>query len=273
MRILITGATGMLGSALIEQWPQAEDELVALSRAEVDLTALRLIDHLMALRPFDAIVHAAALSRVADCQRQPDLAYRTNVEATAVLGRYACEQQIPLIFTSTDMVFDGEQGQYRTTDQPAPRTVYGQTKWTAEQQLLAVYPQATIVRLSLLLRRGWGFLSWLESEWQAGRTTTIFSDQFRTPLLVADAVRALAQCLQQPRAGLLHLAGPQRVNRMQIAAGFAERLGMPLDLLATKTRAEANLSYPVEHDLSLVTSPEFASLPLCGLDQALDQLV
>lgn len=276
MRILLTGATGMLGSAVLQQWPQAADEFVPVSRTTtpaVDLSDSAAPEHLNALGPLDAIVHTAALSRVADCERQPELARRTNVAATVSLGRWARQHQIPMLFTSTDMVFDGEQGGYRGCDLPAPRTLYGQTKLAAEQQLLAVYPEATVVRLSLLLRRGWGFLQWLETEWAAGRAPTIFSDQFRTPLLVDDAVRVFAALLQgSPKAGILHLGGPERVSRWQMAAGFAQRLGWPPEQLVAKTRAQVNLPHPVERDLSLVSEPEFLALGLHNLDASLDRL-
>src|SRR6185503_10854840 len=108
------------------------------------------------------VIHCAALSKTLACERNPAVARLNNVEVTRVLTELAAD--IPLLFFSTDMVFDGSKGNYTEADAPNPLTVYAETKFAAERIALA-NPKHTVIRTSL----------------NAGRTShgTAFNEQWR----------------------------------------------------------------------------------------------
>ena len=133
----ITGASGLIGSHIVQAAPKyAPDwEIRGLSRKDFDLT-----DFPETRRQFEKddpslVIHCAAMSDPTACESQPNEARFINREATFFLSGLA--QDIPMIFFSTDLVFDGNHGQYTEEDEPSPLTVYARTKAEAEQLVLA----------------------------------------------------------------------------------------------------------------------------------------
>src|SRR2546422_8731451 len=146
--IWVTGAGGLIGNYLVQTAPRYAPNwrVTGLIRAQLDVTDFNAVrEHFRARQP-RLIIHCAALSRSPACQENPSLARKLNVEATACLAGLAAD--IPFIFFSSDLVFDGRQGNYDESARPNPLTVYAETKIAAEQFVLA-NPQHTVVRLSL----------------------------------------------------------------------------------------------------------------------------
>src|SRR5262249_48570044 len=148
MRLLLTGASGLLGAYLLRELAQWQGDGVAWSGTQGgDLFGRRLLpvdladtDQVVAAfrqsKP-TVVLHAAALASVAECQRDPQRARQVNVQATALLAELAAEGRARLVFVSTDLVFDGEHAPYRETDSAAPLSLYGATKAEAESAVLA----------------------------------------------------------------------------------------------------------------------------------------
>jgi len=170
------------------------------------------------------IIHCAALSRSPACQENPSLARTLNVEVTACLAELA--DDIPLIFFSSDLVFDGREGNYDEDDQPCPLSVYAQTKIAAEQIVLA-NPRHSVVRISLnggASRTGdRGFNEEMRRAWQAGRRLNLFRDEYRCPMAAVVTARAIWELAARNKPGLYHLAGSERLSRWQIGQLIAAR--------------------------------------------------
>ena len=170
------------------------------------------------------IVHCAAVSTVAAAQSNPDLARRVNVDGTALLAGLAA--QIPFVFFSTDLVFDGRKGNYAEADAVNPLHVYGETKLAAEQIVLK-NPRHTVVRTSLnggMSRAGnRGFNEDLRLAWHAGRMMNLFTDEFRCPIFAGETARAVWELVNQKRTGLFHVAGAEKLSRWQIGQLIAAR--------------------------------------------------
>src|SRR5262249_26754590 len=228
MRFLVTGAGGYLGAYLLRERP-TDSEVIALTgsrRAElfgirpqpIDLTAVDSMEALQTPRP-DVILHAAALSRVSDCHRDPERASLVNTCVTETLVQLAVKQRARLVFVSTDLVFDGARGGYHEDDIPNPLSVYGLSKSAAEQAVLDV-PGNVVVRISLLFgpsRNGRGcFFDEQVAALQRGLPVTLFDDEWRTPLDLATAARALWAVARSDFSGILHLGGPQRLSRWEM---------------------------------------------------------
>ena len=220
LRVWITGAGGLLGSYLLKTAPQfaANCQAIGLRRDDLDLTdfvALRV--RFQADRP-DAVIHCAAIAHPPACQRDPDAARRMNVEVTRSLAELAA--YIPLCFFSSDLVFDGNRGNYVETDATNPVSVYAETKVAAEQVVLA-NPRHTVLRLSLNFGKSptgnRAFNEMLRNDLAAGKNFSLFTDEFRCPTAAFVTARATWELLGQRAAGLFHLCGADRLSRWEIA--------------------------------------------------------
>ena len=224
--IWITGAGGLIGSHLMrtasEGAPQAR--VLGLTRRELDLTDETAVLHAFERDQPELVIHCAALSKSADCQANPALARKINVEATARLAALAAG--IPFIFFSSDLVFDGRQGNYVESAPVNPLSVYAETKAMAEQIVLA-NPRHTVIRTSLnggtSPSGDRGFNEELRRAWQQGRTVTLFTDEFRCPIPAAATARAVWELAARNQPGLYHVAGSERLSRWQIGELLAAR--------------------------------------------------
>lgn len=170
------------------------------------------------------MLHCAALSRSSECEANPKLARKLNVEVTALLAELAAD--IPLFFLSTDLVFDGRTGNYDESAPVNPLSVYAETKATAEQVILA-NPRHTVLRLSLnggaSPTGDRGFNEQMRRAWQAGQTVKLFTDEFRCPIPAEVTARAIWELAARNQPGLYHLAGSERLSRWQIGRLLAAR--------------------------------------------------
>ena len=134
--------------------------------------------------------------------------------------------EIPFVFFSTDLVFDGRKGNYAETDAVNPLHLYGETKAAAEQIVLR-NPRHIVVRTSLnggISRAGnRGFNEELRLAWQAGRVMNLFTDEFRCPIFAGETARAVWELVNQKRTGLFHVAGAEKLSRWQIGQLMAAR--------------------------------------------------
>jgi dTDP-4-dehydrorhamnose reductase len=169
------------------------------------------------------ILHCAALSKTPACQTDPILAHRTNVEVTRHLAELAGEGRF--VFFSTDLIFDGRRGHYAENSPPNPLHVYGETKVAAETAV-RVHPRHLIVRTSLNYGVSpTGDRSFAEEMLlavRAGQTLSLFNDEFRSPITVADTVTTVLELLTAAATGTYHVAGGDRLSRWEIGELVAE---------------------------------------------------
>lgn len=262
----ITGAGGLIGSCLARSAAACVPRFVVrpLTRDQLDLLDFNAVRQQFRHDAPDLVIHCAALSKSPECQKQPDLAWKLNVDLTALLAELA--RQIPLLFFSTDLVFDGLTGNYDETAPTNPPGVYGQTKVAAEKIVLA-NPRHTVIRTSLnggiSLAGDRGFNEQLRKAFQAHETLRLFVDEYRCPIAATVTARAVWELLIQNRPGLYHLAGSEKLSRWQIgqllaarwpqlhpkieAASLKEYAGAPRspDTSLDCSRAQALLSFPL----------------------------
>src|SRR5687768_15549199 len=143
--VWITGAGGLIGSYVVKSG-SPEWRVCPITRNELDLTDIGAIKEFWKRNRPKLVIHCAAMSKAAACQKNPQLAHQVNVETTRTLCELAAD--IPLMFFSTDLVFDGSKGNYTEADAVNPLTVYGKTKAQAEQIVLQ-NPRHTVIRAAL----------------------------------------------------------------------------------------------------------------------------
>jgi dTDP-4-dehydrorhamnose reductase len=224
--VWITGAGGLIGNYLVRSAPPfaPDARVVALTRKTLDLTHAAAVRAEFRRDNPQLVIHCAALTRTTECEANPALARKVNVEVTALLAELAAD--IPLFFLSTDLVFDGRTGNYDETAPVSPLGAYAETKAAAEQVALG-NPKHTILRLSLnggtSPMGDRGFNEQMRRAWQAGQTVKLFTDEFRSPIAAEATARAIWELAARNQPGLYHLAGSERLSRWQIGQLLAAR--------------------------------------------------
>ncbi len=224
--IWITGAGGLIGHYLAAGAPAVFPgaRVVALTRSQLDLSDFQRVREAFRRDAPRMILHCAALSRSPDCQANPTLARRLNVEVTAHLSELAAG--VAFFFFSSDLVFDGGAGNYDESAAVNPLSVYAETKVEAERVVLA-NPRHTVVRTSLNCgvspTGDRGFDEQLRNAWRTGQTLRLFTDEFRCPIPAEATARAVWELARQKVTGLFHVAGAERLSRWQIGELYAAR--------------------------------------------------
>jgi dTDP-4-dehydrorhamnose reductase len=237
---------------------------MGLTRRELDLTDFEAVRRAFCEQSPRLIIHCAALTKSPACQADPPLARKLNVEVTCRLAELASE--IPFIFFSTDLVFDGKDGNYDETAPVNPLSVYAQTKVAAEQIILA-NPKHTVIRTSLNGGNSptgdRGFNEEMRRAWKEGRTLKLFTDEFRSPIPVIATVRAVWELILHGQPGLYHVAGSERLSRWEIGRLLATRWPQ----LNPKIEAAALRDYqgaprPPDTSLNCAKAQHLLSFPL-----------
>ena len=256
----MTGATGLLGSELCRRlsgshqvtgWarhiPAAADPGWNLEK--VDITQTPSVQQgIRRLRPH-VVVHAAAMTDVDACEKDPVSARRMNAEATGTLAAACAETGAVLLAVSTDYVFDGASPvPYRESDAVNPISLYGRSKLEGEKKALSLAPRVMIARVSGLFGPARdNFVSLAARRLKAGQTVPAVTDQVNSPSYTVDLAEGIAQLIAPlerspemaekagPLHGVFHLANRGGASRLQVAEQVARVLGAPAALIR-KTR-------------------------------------
>ncbi len=267
----ITGAGGLIGNHLVQIGPDFASRwhVRGLTRAQLDLLDFAAVRRAFREQKPQLVIHCAAMSRSPDCQAQPELARRINVEATALLAELAAD--IPLVLFSSDLVFDGRKGNYVENDPVGPLSVYAETKAAAERIVVA-NPRHTVIRTSLnggtSPAGDRGFNEQMRLAWQAGRTLKLFTDEFRCPIPAAVTAQATWELVNKNQTGLFHIAGGGRLSRLRIGQLIAARwpqLKPKFD--ATSAKAYPGAPRPLDSSLNCAKAQKLLSFPLPGLTE------
>jgi dTDP-4-dehydrorhamnose reductase len=201
--MLITGATGQLGLALIEESTSRGLEFVAVSRPEFDFEKLETVDACFARAKPDLVINAAAYTAVDAAEAHPEAAKACNQTGPERLAELCVAAGIPLIHISTDYVFDGAKREpYVETDETNPRTVYGRTKRDGEEAVLATGAKAIILRTSWVYAPyGKNFVRTMLNAAQRMPTLRVVADQRGTPTAALDLACAVLDIVKKLSAG------------------------------------------------------------------------
>lgn len=288
------GASGFLGPHVVRAAQAAGWRVVAAARRPAgvprigrsgadetlafDAEAPGASSALLARAGAEAVLCAAALARVDACEREPARARRLNAEFPEELARATLACGARLVHVSTDLVFGAHApraGGFRELDPPAPVHGYGRSKAEGEARVLAVDPCALVVRLPLLygdsLGRGLGASDQLLAALARGERPALFTDEWRTPLEVGNAARALVELLAREARGLLHVAGPERLDRHALGLAVLRRHGIPRERVRAARRDELGLAATRPADVALDSTRARALLatPLLAPEAAL----
>jgi len=231
-RIALTGASGRIGSALQRELVAAGNDVIAWRRPEYELDDLespaRVVDH----HHPDMVFHAAAWTDVEGCALNPVLAMRWNGLATAELAITCARAGIPLVYLSTNEVFNGERTDkhgYTESDAPDPLNSYGRSKLAGEEAIRNAYRthpgDAWIVRTSWVFGPpGNDFPTRIvaAADKLEGERLAVVTDEFGRPTFAADYAAGLVKLVQSAPPGTYHLAGEEVASRFDWASAIVE---------------------------------------------------
>lgn len=236
-QLLITGGSGFLGWNLAKYAVNMYDVYFTYSQHPLKIQGCQEY-HLNLQDPVeieevvgeihpDVIIHAAALADVNVCEKRRSMAHDINVRGTTLLAQYAEEIGARFVYISTDLIFDGKQGNYTEEDIPKPCNYYADTKFQGEKVVRETLSDYLIIRMALLYGNSNGdnscFTDWIRKGLEQQKPVQLYADQYRTPLYIGDGVRALLELLEKPATNqIFHVGGKERLNRYDFGKKFAE---------------------------------------------------
>ena len=260
MSVLITGANGLVGSRLVARLADQED-VIAQGRGpargpaqkvgryhDVDLSQAGALRELITRLKPKAILHAAAMTDVDACERDPVLAWRLNVGSVEEAALGAREVGARLVAISTDYVFDGEDGPYGEEDVPNPRGAYARSKRAGEEAALLLAPNAAVARVAVVYSGHPGarrtFAQGTVEALLAGKEVKAFGDQVVSPTLADNAAELITGLWKSGQGGIFHCSGASVVSRVEFCVALARKLGADERLIVPTRLADAKLLAP-----------------------------
>ena len=243
-RILLTGANGLLGQKFVRLCADQPGVVVlatargperigaALNASNVDYRSLDIespADWEGALHDFrpDVVLHAAAMTQVDDCEKEPVVCQRLNVDAVRLGTEISSRHGAHFVLLSTDFVFDGAEGPYDETAVPNPLSVYGRSKHDAELIVQSLPTPWSIVRTVLVVGQVEGLsrsniVLWASNSLRAGKSLPVVVDQWRSPTWAEDLARGCLAVAQRRAQGIYHISGGETLSVFDFVGRIAQ---------------------------------------------------
>jgi dTDP-4-dehydrorhamnose reductase len=239
MRVLMTGANGMLGRDLCRLLEQAGHDVIRTDRAAshttpdvawepLDVTDTDAVRHSLLHHQPDVVIHAAACTDVDGCEREPERAYKLNALGTWNVAAVCGGHHITLAYISTDFVFDGAKTTpYTEFDAPHPLSHYGASKLAGERFVAQLCRQHFIVRTAWLfgIHGGKSFPDRILELAQTHKERFVVTDQVGSPTYTIDLSRALIDLLPSPLYGTYHITNAGQCSWYELAKKTLELAG------------------------------------------------
>jgi dTDP-4-dehydrorhamnose reductase len=246
MKILIMGASGLVGSHLLQACQSRGWDVLGTYHtfAQPGLRPLKLTDSddvrsLIQKSQPDVVFLPAFRSNVDYCEQNPEETYQINVVGCLNVAQATRDVGAKLVFYSSDYVFNGNAGPYRETDEPDPICVYGRQKLEVEQKIAELWENYLILRITVVYgyeAQAKNFVVRLITNLRNGHTMKVPQDQVGSPTLVDDIAEASCRLVEVGATGIFHVAGPDVMSRYQFALNVAEVFGLPREnIMAVNT--------------------------------------
>lgn len=268
MRILVTGASGLLGINLALEASREHNvfglvndnrlKTEAFTVVQGDLLVPGTMERLLDETQPDWVIHCAALANLDACEADPGRAQQLNTEVPRKLAlslqSLVGNGGARLLHVSTDAVFDGQRGDYTEADSPNPAGIYARTKLASEQAVLEADPEAIVARVNLFgysLNSRRSLSEFFLYNLQAGKSVMGFTDVIFCPLLANDLARIFLQMLDLGLSGLYHVVSSECLSKYEFGARIARRFGLDETLIHPSTVTQAGLKAARSPNLSL----------------------
>ena len=283
-RLLITGASGLLGRALVKHCSSRfEVHGTYLTRKynpnkcslkQLDLQKPAEIEECLDSVQPSIVIHAAGLTDIQFCQKNQQEAENVNYRATAQLAAFCTQRAIRLVYLSSDMVFDGEKGDYNEDQEPHPLNYYGMSKLNAEETVRTICENYVIARINLVYghcesKKKTMTDRILIANW-SGRPYSIYQGQIRSPISIDVAARAVRELTEGDFSGFFHLGGLEKIERWEFAVKLISLLRLdPAIIEESKAPSEYTDIYPVNTSFNIKKAQTELKTELLTIDEGL----
>ena len=206
MKILVTGVNGQLGYDVVKELDKRGHQPIGVDKEEMDLTSKEQIKECIKIINPQAIIHCGAYTAVDKAEDEKDLCKRVNAIATKEIAKNAKVLDIPMIYISTDYVFDGtKDGEYTEKDIPNPINIYGKTKYEGELYVQKILKKYYIVRISWVFgENGNNFIDTMIRLSKEKDSLSVINDQVGSPTYTKDLARLLVDMIETDKYGVYH---------------------------------------------------------------------
>ncbi|HEY1679789.1 MAG TPA: dTDP-4-dehydrorhamnose reductase [Candidatus Sulfotelmatobacter sp.] len=252
MKVLIFGATGLLGKSLMREWKG--DEVIGLGSSDADIRDASQVQRAVGSARPEWIVLAAAFADVDGCESRSDVAFAVNRDGAVNVAEAAKQSGANLLFLSSDYVFDGKKtSPYEAGDSRNPQSVYGRTKAEAEVRLLEILPGSCIARTSWLFGPGGKCFPDTVLKLAAARPALdVVDDQRGCPTYSVDLARAIMSLCRANASGIVHVTNSGDCSWFEFAREIMAAAG-----LSTEVRpvSSTQMARPAPRPAHSVLSP------------------
>ena len=266
MRILITGASGLLGLNLALETTRRHTvfgtvnqhalKTDAFTVIQTDLLAPGAVERLLERTQPDWVIHCAALANLDSCEADPLLAQQLNTKLPRTLASHVARSGARLLHVSTDSVFDGLRGDYTEADPPTPVGVYSHTKLDGELAVAEADPEAIIARVNLFgwsLRGDRSLAEFFFNNLSLGRQVMGFTDVLFCPLLANYLADIFVKMLEKNLSGLFHVVSSECLSKYDFGVRLAHRFSLDSSLINPTSVTRSGLKASRSPNLSLRT--------------------
>lgn len=270
--ILVTGSTGQLGSDVVKELLKRGYSTLSPNRSEFNLCSEDNIRNYILNSNCESIVHCAAYTQVDKAEDEKDLCIKINATATKHIAKCAKILDIPMIYISTDYVFDGtKDGKYTENDETNPINIYGESKLAGEKYVQEILDKYYIVRTSWVFNiNGKNFIETMLRLSKANNQLSIVNDQIGSPTYTKDLSRLLVDMLETSKYGLYHATNEGYCSWYEFADTIFKLANINIDIKAINSNEYASRAKrPLNSKLSKDKLIEYGFKPLPHWEDAL----
>ena len=270
--ILVTGSTGQLGSDVVKELLKRGYSTLSPNRSELNLCSEDNIRNYILNSNCEAIVHCAAYTQVDKAEDEKDLCIKINATATKHIAKCAKILDIPMIYISTEYVFDGtKDGKYTENDETNPINIYGESKLAGEKYVQEILDKYYIVRTSWVFNiNGKNFIETMLRLSKANNQLSIVNDQIGSPTYTKDLSRLLVDMLETSKYGLYHATNEGYCSWYEFANTIFKLANINIDIKAINSNEYASRAKrPMNSKLSKDKLIEYGFKPLPHWEDAL----
>lgn len=278
MRILVTGANGLVGNSLVRRCELIGDQVLAHSRQSLDITDLDLVLKTIGEQNPEVVINCAAWTDVDGCESDQQRAFLVNAQGPENLAKACREVDAAFVTISTDYVFDGrKQGFYTQLDQTNPLSVYGLSKLEGERRAQAANPRTIVARTGFVFGEGGrNFLSRVVALARQGGKLRAISDARGTPTFAVDLAARLRELATLGAADIFHVVNSGTGASYEEFARLAVKMAQ-LDEVSIEPVSDASLNRPAPRPanscLRCLTSESLGLAPIRDWQDALRSFV
>jgi dTDP-4-dehydrorhamnose reductase len=237
MKLLVTGAAGMLGRDVMLAAANAGHDVVGFGRAEMDVTDAAAVQRKFELERPDVVINCAAWTAVDDAETSEEAAFAVNGTGAGNVAAAAAELGAAVVYVSSDYVFDGAKGEpYVESDQVAPLSAYGRTKLAGEEATMAANKRHFVVRSSWLFGIGGGnFVETMLRLAQTQSEVLVVRDQVGSPTYTWHLAYGIVRLIEGIEFGIHHMAAAGQCSWYEFAREIFEQAKVECKVLSTTT--------------------------------------